>query len=322
MKFLPLFVACLISVVSAQEVNSLKTIMETMKASKVFYELKSMEKPVPVPDRSAYLTTNQFYQVVKGGEIEMKVYDLSEKGKKEFYKGERAFEDKDMETARMHYKKALLADPHYTPFVDYIAQTYGMQMDYKQAETWYKKAIEQNFIDNLAHWMLADIYMLTNRKELALEEIAMAKVLNRNNPRLDQKFKDICLANGLDTTSFIFNPQVRISSTPKSVTVETDKNWFMYGMAKANWEYEPGYSEGKSTFAKNKELLLAHYTYASANKKDSVLVNRLNKAIGKKFFNEFLFYETILPDTPKEALYQDKEALKKLRDYLIEINRK
>lgn len=322
MRLLLLFVACLVSVVSAQKVNSLETIMKTMEASKVVYEVKEMEKPVPVPDRSAYLTTNQYYQVIKGGEIDANVYELSEKGKKELYKAESAFENKDFETARVHYKKALLADPHYTPFVDYIGQTYGMQMDYKQAETWYKKAIEQNFIDNFAHWMLADIYMLTNRKELALEEIALAKVLNRNNPRLDQKFKNICLANGLDTSSFIFNPQVRISSTPKSVTVETAEDWMMYGMAKANWEYEPGYSEGKSIFAKHKELLMAHYVFASANKKNSALVNRVNKAIDKNFFGEFLYYETILPDNPKTALYQDKKSLKKLRDYVIEINRK
>lgn len=322
MRFLLLFVACLVSVVSAQKVNTLETIMKTMEASKVVYEIKTMEKPVPVPDRSAYLTTNQYYQVIKGGKIDVDVYELSEKGKKEFFKAEKAFENKDLETARNHYKKALLADPHYTPFVDYIAQTYGMQMDYKQAEIWYKKAIEQNFVDNFAHWMLADIYMLTNRKELALEEIAMAKVLNRNNPRLDQHFKKICLANGLDTTSFIFNPQVRISNTPKSVTVETAEGWMMYGMAKANWEYEPGYSEGKSFYEKSKELLLAQYTYASANNKNSALIQRLNKAIDKNFFSEFLYYETILPDNPENVFYQDKEALKKLRDYVIEINRK
>lgn len=322
MRFLLLFVACLVSVVSAQKVNTLETIMKTMEASKVVYEIKTMEKPVPVPDRSAYLTTNQYYQVIKGGKIDVDVYELSEKGKKEFFKAEKAFENKDLETARNHYKKALLADPNYTPVVDYIGQIYGIQMDYKQAEHWYKKAIEQNFIDNFAHWMLADICMLTNRKELALEEIAMAKVLNRNNPRLDQHFKKICLANGLDTTSFIFNPQVRISNTPKSVTVETAEDWMMYGMAKANWEYEPGYSEGKSFYEKSKELLLAQYTYASANNKNSALIQRLNKAIDKNFFSEFLYYETILPDNPENVFYQDKEALKKLRDYVIEINRK
>ena len=322
MKF---FLTCVIGLISASyawQVSDANTIMTIMKISPVVYKNRTLSAPIPVPDRTKLINYHSVYQVKKGDDVQVKSYQISEKAKGDFAKAEKAFGNRQLEEARTLYKKALLADPGYVPMMDYVAQSFGMERKFQEAELWYKKAIEQNYIDNLAHWMLADIYMLTNRKELALDEITIAKILNRNNPRLEKKFKEVYAANGLDTTSYTFNPQVQIFKTPLAVTVEADSVWLMYGLAKANWENEPDYSKGKTDYDKGMELLLAHDSYVRGRGMDEKLVKRMDMAMEKRLLEELFFYEIVLLDHPERALYQSKENLQRLKEYVIESRRK
>ncbi len=53
-----------------------------------------------------------------------------------------------------------MLSPENTFLMTLIAQTYGIERKFDDAMNWYKKSIQANFIDCLAHWLLADIYRL------------------------------------------------------------------------------------------------------------------------------------------------------------------
>ena len=183
MKFKTLLILCMSAAIAfAENDNPLKRAMETLNSSKIAYSVKELKKPFPEPDRSNLLNMPAYRRFVDGG-----------------YKAEDLFSKKEYAKARDAYKRVLLLDPNATIVMAYIAQTFGIEQNWDMAESWYKKAIEANYIDYLAHWLLADVYRNKGEQKKALEEISIAKVLNRNNPRLESLRQKIYAANGLDS---------------------------------------------------------------------------------------------------------------------------
>lgn len=305
---------------AAGEKNFLQQAMEAINDSKILYSVKFLEKPIPLPDRSALLT-GFAYQVKTDKGIVYKGFDPQGEAKKLYHAAELDFESHKFAAAREKYKRVMLQDPSQTWMMTFVAQTYGIEKKFNEAESWYKKSIEANYIDYLAHWLLADIYMLKGEKEKAVSEISIAKVLNRNNPKLERKRKEIYAANGLDSSSWTFHPQMRLEKTePMKVVIEADSVWMYYAVLKAAWEFEPGYREKKMKNAKRADLETLESLEAIILpnlQKDIPLAKRLDKALNAGKLDEFVFFEMVLLDHPFRAFYLDSKEIQSLADYLV-----
>ena len=318
-----------VSLSFAEVENPLKTAMDLVNESKTLYSLKIVDKPFPVPDRSQ-LINFPVYREKKGDSYDVKAIKATGEAKKLLDKAENYFGSHQYAKARDAYTLALQQDTKLYSAMTYIAQTYGIEKNWDKAELWYKKAIEANYIDFLAHWMLADVYKVKGQKEKALEEISIAKVLNRNNPRLEALRKEIYGLNGLNIKNWTFNPQVRISrdSVTGNVNMVADSIWAIYASVQAAWLYEPKYKERakKSVMPETmfRECLMGLLPFMeNKSLKDSVeVLKRLDKVLTADKLEEFIFYEIILPDNPALIFYLDKKQIESLKDYVIWANKK
>ncbi len=330
MKSKILILICALVVLSfAKDENPLQEAMEIIKESKTLYSLKYLDKPIPVPDRSR-LINYPVYREKNGDSYDMKAIKATGEAKKLLDKAENYFGSHQYAKARDAYTLALQEDPKLYSAITYIGQTYGIEKNWDKAELWYKKAIEANYVDFLAHWLLADVYKIKGQKEKALDEISIAKVLNRNNPRLEALRKEIYGLNGLNIKNWTFNPQVRMSrdSVTGNVNIVADSIWSYYAFVQAAWFYEPVYKAKANKYsmpqAMYRECLMGFLPFIGDKALvDSVdVLKRLVKVIEADKLDEFVFYDMLLLDYPTASFQLDKKQIEGLKDYLIWANQK
>ena len=330
MKSKILILICALVVLSfAKDENPLQEAMEIIKESKTLYSLKYLDKPIPVPDRSR-LINYPVYREKKGDSYDVKAIKATGEAKKLLDKAENYFGSHQYAKARDAYTLALQEDPKLYSAITYIGQTYGIEENWDKAELWYKKAIEANYVDFLAHWLLADVYKIRGQKEKALDEISIAKVLNRNNPRLEALRKEIYGLNGLNIKNWTFNPQVRMSrdSVTGNVNIVADSIWSYYAFVQAAWFYEPVYKAKAKKYsmpqAMYRECLMGFLPFIGDKALvDSVdVLKRLVKVIEADKLDEFVFYDMLLLDYPTASFQLDKKQIEGLKDYLIWANQK
>lgn len=324
-----ILICALVALSFAKDENPLQEAMEIIKESKTLYSLKYLDKPIPVPDRSR-LINYPVYREKKGDSYDVKAIKATGEAKKLLDKAENYFGSHQYAKARDAYTLALQEDPKLYSAITYIGQTYGIEKNWDKAELWYKKAIEANYVDFLAHWLLADVYKIKGQKEKALDEISIAKVLNRNNPRLEALRKEIYGLNGLNIKNWTFNPQVRMSrdSVTGNVNIVADSIWSYYAFVQAAWFYEPVYKAKakKSSMpqAMYRECLMGFLPFIGDKALvDSVdVLKRLVKVIEADKLDEFVFYDMLLLDYPTASFQLDKKQIEGLKDYLIWANQK
>ena len=205
-----------------------------------------------------------------------------------------------------------------------------MEKEWDKAIEYYEKAIRLNYIDYLAHWFLADAYISTGRKEEAKKQILIAHILNRNNKRIIDAMYEILKENKLSYNSqWQFTPQIELKKKEATrFEVKYKGIWLGYALAKALWEYEPGYkttigATDSSLFHLNseKEALLGVLTAASKEKKSSLSedILSLRKALDKKLFEEYAYYEILLPEHPFVAYNFPESLVDNIAEYIVTI---
>lgn len=324
-----ILICALVALSFAKDENPLQEAMEIIKESKTLYSLKYLDKPIPVPDRSR-LINYPVYREKKGDSYDVKAIKATGEAKKLLDKAENYFGSHQYAKARDAYTLALQEDPKLYSAITYIGQTYGIEKNWDKAELWYKKAIEANYVDFLAHWLLADVYKIKGQKEKALDEISIAKVLNRNNPRLEALRKEIYGLNGLNIKNWTINPQVRMSrdSVTGNVNIVADSIWSYYAFVQAAWFYEPVYKAKAKKYsmpqAMYRECLMGFLPFIGDKALvDSVdVLKRLVKVIEADKLDEFVFYDMLLLDYPTASFQLDKKQIEGLKDYLIWANQK
>lgn len=324
-----ILICALVVLPFAKDENPLQEAMEIIKESKTLYSLKYLDKPIPVPDRSR-LINYPVYREKNGDSYDVKAIKATGEAKKLLDKAENYFGSHQYAKARDAYTLALQEDPKLYSAITYIGQTYGIEKNWDKAELWYKKAIEANYVDFLAHWLLADVYKIKGQKEKALDEISIAKVLNRNNPRLEALRKEIYGLNGLNIKNWTFNPQVRMSrdSVTGNVNIVADSIWSYYAFVQAAWFYEPVYKAKAKKYsmpqAMYRECLMGFLPFIGDKALvDSVdVLKRLVKVIEADKLDEFVFYDMLLLDYPTASFQLDKKQIEGLKDYLIWANQK
>lgn len=314
----------------AQQLHSPKELFEIMDKSKLVYTFSELENPVLPEDRNMKLNFNTVYQVTESDRIATYQYDLKEEAKEVLERAEAYFQDGEYLQARAAYLEVLEIDPKYYKVMTYIGQTYGIEKDFGKAMKWYKKTIKLNPIDYMAHWFLADVYFVKGNLNKAVEEITTAKILNRNNPRIQQSLEMIYAKKKLSTENWDFVPQVAIDSLDSvGVQVAAAPGWVGYAIAKAVWQYEPGYPQsmgvepGNLTTIEERECLLGLLLAADDEELgDDPIVKTLVAAVGEKTLDAYILYEVMLPQYPAIAYQLTENQIKRIRDYIIKVRSK
>lgn len=316
--------------VIGQEIHTPADIFKIMEKSPVTYELSVLEKEILPKDRTDNLNYNHYYRVNDGGQISTYKYKIDSNVQTYLTKAEEYFQEKKFSLAREMYLEALREDSTYFEVMTYIGQTYGIEGDFDKAIEWYKKTIDLNYIDYMAHWFLADAYRTKGELHKAVDEISIAMILNRNNPRIKKSLNDIFELKKLKTDDWTFNPQMEIDSIGvNKVRVSFDSDWLGYAMVKALWKYEPGYkksmgvSDGSFSTIEEKECFVSLMTSFDKKKlKKYPEFKALQLALDKKMIDEYIFFEIVLPEHPFVAYQLPIEFIDGIKNYVIEVRGK
>jgi tetratricopeptide (TPR) repeat protein len=303
-----------------------------MDTSDILYSLDASFTP-DIPDYSERVLLNDFYvDRLSENTTTVKHYEPNDSAVYHYEMAETFFQQRNMEQARNHYQLALKADPTYYKVMVYIGDTYYAQQRYSEALTWYRRAIDSNYIDYLAHWACANALVYLGQQDKALREITIAKVLNRNNPRLTTKLMEIYRLNKKNYNDWYFTPLYELSddydaeSEKITVKIRFKDYWMSYAMAKAVWKYEPGYAEAmdNNLVLGEKEAVFAYWMIASSNKaaKKTLPVKVLKLALDNRCYEAYVIYEALLPENPNIALYLGEEGIGMIVDYILDVRSK
>lgn len=314
------------------KLHSTDEILKLMTDSKIAYELEMLEKKIEPIDRSSNLNFNNVYRISNDKGFSTRTYKESEALLVLHNKAEAYFVKNDYANARLYYKKTLELDSTYYKDITYVGQTYRLEGDKLEAEKWYKKAVGLNYIDYMAHWFLASMYSERNERELALNEILTAHILNRNNPRILEAMKKIVNQNKREYADWAFTPQYELEKiTDSKIRIRTDILWMGYANAKALWAYEPGFKESMG-FEKDqqfvqpedKDALLALAVLGQVDKEHTKTddIKALIYALDKGYINEYLFYEIYLPKMPSIGYQLPDDFMKSIIQYIKDVRLK
>jgi tetratricopeptide (TPR) repeat protein len=313
----------------SQTIHSTGEILKIMTDSKLSYEIKILDSTINCKDYSDKLNYHDCYRNSTDSGLYTYKFSSNDQSKPIFDKAETFFQSNQLDSALVYYKSSLQADSSLFNVMTYIGQIYGSKGDYRNAIEWYKKAIHHNYIDYMAHWFLADAYLATQVPDKALNEIAIAQILNRNNQRIKKSFIKILEKNKRSTEDWCFNPQMELSKiSDNKISVSLKDNWTGYAMAKALWTYEPGYREsmgvatGQYSTLEDKECLISllmGIENAKIKIKDDPQLKILKDAAERKYLDEYILYEIVLPQAPFVAYQLPEQTIQQIKDYIINV---
>jgi tetratricopeptide (TPR) repeat protein len=292
----------------SQKIHSPAELIKIMNDSKLSYEIKVLDKPIECMDYSDKLNYHDYYRVSKDSGLITYKFNPNNEAKQLFDRAEKEFQTKNIDNALIDYRLALKMDSSLSKIMTYIGQIYSNKGDYDNAIKWYKMAISKNYIDYMAHWFLADLYLDRKDFKNAVDEIVIAQILNRNNSRIKKSWINILEKAKRNTEDWCFKPQMEISKiSDNKISVSISDKWTGYAVAKALWTYEPGYrelmgvSQGQYSTIEDKECLislLVGLENAKINIKKDAQLRILKKAVENKHLDEYILYEIVLPKTP------------------------
>lgn len=304
--------------------------LKVLADSKQTYNIgDTMPGSMPCPERADKVLANDFFQEEKDGSLLLRRYELKPAEEAIFEKAEKAFAAEEHDTALAYYGALLKLRPDFSPALVYTGQVQRLKGDYAAAEAAYRKAIEQNYISYMAHWFYGSLLARRGAYKEGMREMALAWVLNRNNPRLLNDFKAIAEDASLRVKDWCFVPQILLTKEESGdVGIRFGSAvWLSYALAKAVWKYEPKFREkygdkdGEYNHREEKECLLnlcygilvdSSETYTT----DPALV-ALKKAMDAKMVDEYLLMEITAPRYPRVALTLPRKQIEEMADYML-----
>jgi len=315
----------------AQVIHTPVEILQLLTNSKVKYKIQKLDKTIECKDYSKNLNYHDCYRVTNDSTIETFKYTINDDALPSFNKAEEYFKT-NLDSALSYYHSALIMQPSLYMVMTYIGQVCEKKGNLSVAMEWYKTAINKNYIDYMAHWFLADAYESMGDLDKALDEIVIAQILNRNNSNIKTSMTRILKKAKRSTEDWYFTPQIKLSKdSDNTVNLAMNEKWFGYGMAKALWDYEPGYresmgvSEGYLSSIECKECLASQYISlknAKAKTKKDPQLQILQKAVDKKFLDQYIIYELFLPQNPFIANQLSEKTILSIKNYILEVRNK
>jgi|GEM_PF-1833853 len=317
----------------SQEVIIIRDMKETMKTSSVGYEFDQYQHTytfvdLPLVQTGVFLSPN-------GDQLRLSDYSEYEsfEVRKLKISAEAAIRSKKFSKARRIFLKMLSDMPNHSQVMVYIGHTFEKDNDTEMAEQWYQKAIETNPINYVAYRALAEVQVSKGMFDKALESALSALVLNRNDEELVQVVNKIARFQGKQFSGWDFAPQYQVLvGESGSVKVEYNGSpWKYYGLSKAFWSYEPGYSSGRlrgnfdefQVLQEQDCMERALYAYENLlgdeNLKQTTFpaIYEYNKAKHKGYAMEYILYEVVMQENPYLACTLNGIEVKQIVDYLI-----
>ncbi|MFA6151400.1 MAG: hypothetical protein WC716_08770 [Chitinophagaceae bacterium] len=334
MKYLLTLLSIGLSLSLSAQKSKIHTSAELLKIavdSKLSYSVSIMEKPIPPENYEDKLVMPDYYRVHEGESIIVKKYNINAKAKAMFESAEADFQANKFTEAREKYLMAYADDTTLSLALTYAGQVAEHSANYVDAESLLKRSVRQNYADYMAHWFLANVYEHNGVIKKAKEEILIAHILNRNNPRIISALKRIILKEGFSYhDDWQFNPQIMVQKTDSGINVQYGGIWLGYALARAIWQFEPGYRESMGVAKdadlsynqdREKEGLLGVLVAAKsdAGKKLPKDVLALQSATEKGMFQEYLFYEIWLPKRPEIALQLPAKFIDEIGTYILKV---
>lgn len=312
----------------AQDLHSLSEIIDIMEKSTLSYEIAELKEKIPPPNNRLNLNTADVYISTENEMTITKQVELSDELKQLKAEAETYFEKKEWAKARESYLKIYSAVPEYSKMSTYVGQTFEYEDQLDSAMVWYKKSIENNYIDYMAHWFLGRLYLEAGNTEKGTAELFMAHVFNRNHPYLTQELALAFKLRGMDFNyQWTFTPQIKLTQpTDKSVKLEMVKDWLGYGLVKSVWVYETDYRKSMGveetgvSMLEEREALLGLYVGIAENQKvmeSNPAFRALGIAFDKELVDEYILYEILLVKYPAIAYQLSGETLSNLAGYAI-----
>jgi len=325
-----MMLACLYIIpLNAGSAYTYQELMQRMMDSPLCYSMQLEEGPViKAPEAKTATYTPDYYQARVDGNLVPVKYELDKKASRQLDRAEEFFGEGMYGIAVDFYRQVLKKHPENSTVLTYLGQALRNMDDIEGAKNCYLQAIGINFHNYMPHWFLANIYLLEGDLDRATQEIATAKVLNRNNPRLQEHFAGIMQRAGRNGADYYWNPQVLISRVDAdTISVRATLEWLAGGIVEALWEYEPGFHEAERANADYFNFTRAAEIYGSlgsaylklddAYKHDPILRCLLHSI--KNYPRAFVAYEMLLPDTPMGVFGLPREDILAMRDYLLEV---
>ncbi len=320
-----------------QEFNSPEQILQIIQDSKLSYELRmapddslralqhrdKLVAPGALRDERQILTS---YRSV------MKADSTADSLRQE---AERAFAKGDLGMARDRYLKLLERWPVNSQILTALAKLYTAEGKQDQAYLLLRKATAANPIDFEAQRYLARNLQQSGKADKALEHIALAHLLNRNDADIFRDLQAILAANKREYDAWDFVPIYSIEDAAdhrRNVLIGRRQglHWMMYAMCKACWAYEPGYKEQQSRDSDELPIMLEEkeclanlamsYKRRRARQQEAFPlqgIEVLSQAIADLHVDTFALYELILPRDPEFAMQLSKPTMKRLVAYLL-----
>lgn len=313
----------------AQTYHSPSEVLKIMEASALQYQSHPAKASTTSYPRGPVNSAFTFQEIQENGSLGIGTLALTEEAASFFDAAEEAFKEKKYTEAIEYYGKVLDLDPEFSIAATYVGQCHREAGDLDAAAKSFQLAIEINYHDYLAHWLLADVHLQNKDKKLAMREITLAWILNRNHPQIKAAVATIYKACGKKFDDFEFEPRFEMQQNEQVVQLFFEVDWLMYVYCKALWRFEPNYHEelggGRSAFEieEEKECLLnvviAHDAEFGKKKSKVPAINAVIRALDQKMLNPFIFMEIWIPQEPLIVYTQPMEAIEELADYVLEI---
>jgi tetratricopeptide (TPR) repeat protein len=316
---------------NAQKIHEPSELFKLMAESPVKYGIQNLKTPIPSKDYSKELNQLNCYRVIEDSSIHTVAYNLRDSAQFFFKKAEALF-GSNPDSSLYYYTLMRTVQPELYFGLTYSGQLFERKGDLHTAIAWYEESISKNYIDYMAHWFLADAYAAIGELDKALDEIVIAQILNRNNERIKKSMTAILKKAKLKYEDWYFTPQIELKGTlGKEVSISIDSKWLGYGLAKAFWEFEPGYRQSMGvdssdfSITEYKECLYCLLVSLENSKlkiKTIPQLRILREAALNKYLNEYILYEVLLPEHPFAAFQLTEKNISDIKDYILNVRYK
>lgn len=308
-----------------QDFMDLPGFLKIMGASEKQYGFSLLEGRITEAADPSNINLNNYFLVDSLDRRLIKPYLLSREAMELQEFGLEAMLLEEPDSAIVFYKEVLDVYPDYSPAITGLGQAWEQKGNYPEAISHFRRAIDINSIDYVAHWSLGRIYQKTGNSDSALHYLLHAMVLNRNVTQIKRDIQKTLSSEGMNFSDWMFVPQYELKLVNRNVDISYNAAWMGYAVCQAVWTYEPGFASSRNIngdigMFRERECLSCLITSMQADKAEAakdVALKWFKVALQEKMTLEFILFEIVLPAKPDMAYFLDETRMSRMKEYII-----
>jgi tetratricopeptide (TPR) repeat protein len=242
----------------------------------------------------------------------------------------------DYAVARSLYIEVIRIDPSFGRAYISVGDTYLALDEYEPAAEWYLAAIGQDSSDHLAWRSLGVALMALGDGEAAREALTWAIIYDYHDAESWDMLRFIGVDLGFTVERTRLDKRIDIAELDDGavrITVDSTMSnlaqiaWLGYAFVRAVWRYEGRFtaqntaaSPYRSTFAEQREAILALAAVWSSEPRDPIGVNRdldkLHRIAVAGYLGEYILYEETAADDPDVLSFMPPSKLRRVKEYI------